>query len=492
MNNLSARLLLVLAAIGWGAATTATKYALDGFGPMTLLLVKLAAAAVVLWAVLAVRGIPRVKRKGRLAVLAWFEPTLAYGALTLGLTYTSATNASLLGASEACFVVALAAIVLRERVGARSMIGLLLAVVGVLLIEQVFTFSAELNIGDLLILGGNLAAAVYVIAAAQLAPSIDALPLTAYQFGFGALLSLPLVAWQWLSGREPLPTDVAPKYWLVAALIGGVGFAGSFLLYNHVIRYVPAGLAGVTLNLIPLFGVLTAVVFLAEGLTGWTIAGGIAVLAGIMLFPAERQETAPKPAEPEPTPVPAVAPSAPAPRHTSRAKGLRNRRARRNGLAANGSEARVPGVYCRDNHFNDPDLSYCAVCGIALTQAGSRPAWGDRPQLGVLVVDDGTTYPLLRDQVLGRAPESDESVAMGHADPLPLPDPTVSPVHARVVLRGWQVGVVDDGSAGGTFVATPGQSYWTRVLPGTVTALRPGSLVAVGRHQLGYYSHRNP
>src|SRR6266496_3974904 len=147
MKTVSPRLMLVLAAVGWGAATTATKYALAGFGPLTLLLVKLAAAAAVLWVVLAVHGIPRVERKGRLAVLAWFEPTLAYGALTLGLTYTSATNAALLGASEACFVVALAAVVLRERVRARSMIGLLFAFVGVLLIEQVFSVSVQLNVG---------------------------------------------------------------------------------------------------------------------------------------------------------------------------------------------------------------------------------------------------------------------------------------------------------------------------------------------------------
>lgn len=306
MSSMTARLLLVLAALGWGSATTATKYALDGFGPTTLLLVKLAAAAVVLWAVLAVQGIPRVHRKRRLAVLGMFEPTLAYGALTLGLTYTSATNASLLGATEACFVVALAAIVLKERVGARSLIGLLLALVGVLLIEQVFTVSPDFSVGDLLVLAGNLAAAIYVIMAVSVAPTVDALSMTAYQFLFGTLLTLPLALWQWLTGREPFPTGVGLNYWLIAAFIGGVAFAGSFMLYNNTIKVVPAGLAGVTLNLVPLFGVLTAVLFLGEHLTGWTIAGGIAVLAGIMFFPGDKRDepavgaAAPVVAEPRP------------------------------------------------------------------------------------------------------------------------------------------------------------------------------------------------
>lgn len=288
---MSARLVLILAAIGWGGATTATKYALDGFGPSTLLLVKLLAAAAVLWAVLAMRGIPRVAGKSRFALLGLFEPTLAYGALTVGLSYTTATNGSLLGASEACFVVALAAIFLKERIGARSMIGLLLAFVGVLLIEQVFAVSPQLNVGDIIILAGNLAAAIYVILAVKVAPTIDSLSMTAYQFGFGVLLSVPFAGWQWLSGREPFPSEVSANYWLVAALIGGVGFAGSFLLYNHVIRFVPAGLAGVTLNLVPLFGVLTAILFLGEHLTVWTVAGGAAVIAGIMMFPGDKAKS---------------------------------------------------------------------------------------------------------------------------------------------------------------------------------------------------------
>jgi drug/metabolite transporter (DMT)-like permease len=285
MSNSSARLLLVLAAVGWGSATTATKYALQGFGPLTLLLVELTAAAVVLWSVLVVRGIPRVEHKARFAVLGLFEPTIAYGGLALGLTYTTATNASLLGASEACFVVALAAVFLKERIGARSVIGLLLTFVGVLLIEQAFTVFSGVNVGDFLVLGGDLAAAIYVILAVKVAATAESLPMTAYQFAFGALFSLPFAVWQWLSGREPFPTSIDPRIWLVAMLVGGVGFVGSYLLYNYVINFVPAGLAGVTLNLIPLFGVLTAVIFLGEHPTVWHIIGGIILISGIMWFP---------------------------------------------------------------------------------------------------------------------------------------------------------------------------------------------------------------
>jgi drug/metabolite transporter (DMT)-like permease len=157
--------------------------------------------------------------------------------------------------------------------------------VGVLLIEQAFTVFSGVNVGDFLVLGGDLAAAIYVILAVKVAATAESLPMTACQFAFGALFSLPFAVWQWLSGREPFPTSIDPRIWLVAMLVGGVGFVGSYLLYNYVINFVPAGLAGVTLNLIPLFGVLTAVIFLGEHPTVWHIIGGIILISGIMWFP---------------------------------------------------------------------------------------------------------------------------------------------------------------------------------------------------------------
>ncbi len=283
------RLLLMLAAIGWGSATTATKYALDGFGPVAMLFVKLVTATVVLWAVLLVRGTRPTGGKGRFAILGFFEPALAYGALTVGLVYTTATNASLLGATESCFVLILAAIFLKERIHGRSVTGLVLALTGVVVLDGL-DFGAGFNVGDLLVVTGSLAAAIYVILAARVAPTVDAITMTTYQFTCATAFTLPLMAWLWFTGLEPLPTAVAPRFWTAAMLVGGVCFALSFLLYNHAIRSVPAGLAGLILNMVPVIGVLTAVAFLGEALTPWHVIGGVLVVGGIMLFPATKEE----------------------------------------------------------------------------------------------------------------------------------------------------------------------------------------------------------
>jgi drug/metabolite transporter (DMT)-like permease len=167
------RLILIAAAAGWGCATTATKYALAGFGPVTMLSIKLAAATAVLWAVLLVRGARTAPAKRRLALLRLMEPALAYGGLTVGLTFTTATNASLLGVTESCFVLVLAAVFLRERIRSRSLLGLVLAVAGVLALSG-GDFGSGFNAGDLIVVAGSAAAALYVTLAAKVAPTVDA------------------------------------------------------------------------------------------------------------------------------------------------------------------------------------------------------------------------------------------------------------------------------------------------------------------------------
>ena len=71
-----------------------------------------------------------------------------------------------------------------------------------------------------------------------------------------------------------------------------------------------------------------------------------------------------------------------------------------------------------------------------------------------MVVDDGSSYVLESDYVIGRDPEQADDVSHGRARALLPPDvkKAISRVHARIRLDGWNVTVADAGSANGTFV----------------------------------------
>jgi len=152
----------------------------------------------------------------------------------------------------------------------------------------------------------------------------------------------------------------------------------------------------------------------------------------------------------------------------------------------------IQGVYCKNGHFDDPEALFCAICGISMNQQTLVPRPGERPPLGVLLLDDGSVFQLDTDYVVGREPGLDSSVASGKARPLRISDDSgiVSRVHARVHLDGWRVLVTDLGSANGTRVILPGHPADQPLVPQVPLVLATGSQVDLGGRGFRYESHR--
>jgi len=152
----------------------------------------------------------------------------------------------------------------------------------------------------------------------------------------------------------------------------------------------------------------------------------------------------------------------------------------------------IQGVYCKNGHFDDPEALFCAICGISMNQQTLVPRPGERPPLGVLLLDDGSVFQLDTDYVVGREPGLDSSVAAGKARPLRISDDSgiVSRVHARVHLDGWRVLVTDLGSANGTRVILPGHPADQPLVAQVPLVLATGSQVDLGGRGFRYESHR--
>jgi hypothetical protein len=155
------------------------------------------------------------------------------------------------------------------------------------------------------------------------------------------------------------------------------------------------------------------------------------------------------------------------------------------------AQLEVLGIYCKNDHFNDPRAPYCGVCGISMVQLTHIARPGIRPPLGVLVLDDGATFRLDTSYVIGREPERNPEVAEGRARSVRLYDPEglVSRAHAMIELVDWDVTVHDLGSANGTYVFPPGADGWIRVLPNAPIIITPGTRVGLGRRGFLYESH---
>jgi O-acetylserine/cysteine efflux transporter len=274
---------LVVASVLWGGAVSGTKYALGGFGPMTLMSIELVAAASALWVVLAIRGYRSPGSWWLPPLLGLLEPALAYLGDTFGLSRTSAVHGAVINGLESALVVVLAAVVLRESVTRPAVLAVLIALGGLVVLAGAADHRSA-AVGDLYVAGGVLSASLYTVVAKRFEDGSDALSLTAWQFASATFVALSVAVPRWLAGAERPPFAAAPRFWLAAVVVGVAGFGVSFLLFNVVISRVDAGRAAVVLNLIPVFGVLSAMVLLGEGLTRSAGLGALMVAASVLYF----------------------------------------------------------------------------------------------------------------------------------------------------------------------------------------------------------------
>jgi hypothetical protein len=151
---------------------------------------------------------------------------------------------------------------------------------------------------------------------------------------------------------------------------------------------------------------------------------------------------------------------------------------------------KAKGFLCARGHLNDPRTLFCNLCGIRMAERTGVFVEGVRPPLGLLVFDNGATVSIDADYLLGREPETDERVRTGTLRPLLIIDESggVSRHHAEIRLDGWDVLLLDIGSANGTLVAPAGASAWSSLVPGQPVRLTPGMAVRMGSRQFAFES----
>lgn len=126
----------------------------------------------------------------------------------------------------------------------------------------------------------------------------DAVNLTYYQTVAGAAGFLLASLLEIGDLRVPDVTASALlAYLAVACSVGG------FLLYNYGLRRMTSSVAVNILNLVPVFGVLGAVVINGETVRLAQVFGGVIIIAGVALGMVERRTAVEEAAVPEATPV---------------------------------------------------------------------------------------------------------------------------------------------------------------------------------------------
>lgn len=275
--------LLILAAASWGVGTAVSKLALAEMPALTLLVIQLASSVAALAVALRLQRRPlrdpaASPLLGRLGLL---NPGLAYALSLIGLASISASLAVLLWALEPLFILALAAVALRERITRSLVVLSAVAVTGMLLvIGGAEGTSHWVGIG--LTVAGIACCAVYTIAARRAIGTTDATAqVVLAQQAWAGLLALGLLAGALVLGAPLGLTGLTGIGLLGAVGSGLLYYAAAYLLYLSALREVAASQASAAFYLIPVFGVAAGVGLLGERLEPSQWVGAVIVVVAV-------------------------------------------------------------------------------------------------------------------------------------------------------------------------------------------------------------------
>ncbi len=281
-----ARLAAVCAVVFWGISFVATKAALLEISPITLIFTRFALGTAVLFLILAFRGQSPVPPKSALPMLALMGLIGVFVHQMLqvhGLTLTTAIRTGWLIGIIPVWSSVLSAVFLREKFGARKVLGLFLGTIGAIIVITRGEISSRIlalpaTMGDLLVLASTVNWAVYTILGRETLKRVGSARATAVTMLAGWAMLIPFFAraagWQEYAALS--------GYGLSAVLFLGIGCSGlGYLFWYFALEYLETSQVAAFLHLEPLVTLVAAIFFLGETFAVSTAVGGLLVLAGV-------------------------------------------------------------------------------------------------------------------------------------------------------------------------------------------------------------------
>lgn len=217
----------------------------------------------------------------RLAGLAFLGVSFNQVSFMYGITKTSVAHAALVIALTPMLVLFLAAFLGQERITARKVAGLAVAISGIGVLQFGRHSATEASpLGDLLIFGASISFALFTVFSKPLAQRMGTVALNTFNYVFGGLFLLPIAAWGvWTERTAGAPWWVWPLLVYMALFPSVV----CYLIFSWALKWVPASRLSAFTYTQPLIASALAAVFLGEAVTKEMMAATGLVLSGVWL-----------------------------------------------------------------------------------------------------------------------------------------------------------------------------------------------------------------
>jgi len=278
----------------WGGSFAAMKTAVTGLDAWAVMWARMSVGALLLLPFAGRLFRFSGYRKGDwklLALLASLQPCLYFIFEARALTLTTSSQAGVISASVPLLVAVGACLALGERLSAKTLAGLFLAMLGVAWLSLAAAPNETAPnplLGNLLELCAMVCAAAYMILLKRLSGRYGAWTLTALQTFTGALFFLPGALPFFERGLSAITGAEA----FSLLYLGAGATLGAFGLYNWGLSRMPAGKGSSFINLVPVSAAALGWLLLGETLSPAQGIAAVAVLFGVRLSQAGYRSSA--------------------------------------------------------------------------------------------------------------------------------------------------------------------------------------------------------
>jgi drug/metabolite transporter (DMT)-like permease len=277
---------LIFLALGlmWGSSYLFIKLAVDDFGTFTLVALRLAIGAALLWVVVRVAGqaLPREPRiYGHLVVMAVVNVVIPFALITWAERSVDSSLAAVLTSAVPLFAIVIAALFLHdEPIRVNGVVGLGVGFVGVVVLtsHDLAIAGSDLS-GDLALLGAAFSYAVGAVYSRRNMRGVPPMIPAVFQVTFAMLISGAIAI------VLERPWEARPDAQAVFSIVW-LGILGSGFAYLAVFRLLASwGATRTTLVAyeIPVVGIALGFLVLQEPIDGRLLVGTALVVGGVGL-----------------------------------------------------------------------------------------------------------------------------------------------------------------------------------------------------------------
>ncbi len=277
---------IAIALLTWSSAYAAIAYALVSFTPGEVALARLAIGSACFAMLVRIKRVPLPPRRDwpALAFLGVIGLSIYHLCLNYAETRIASGTASILLALIPAATAAVSAIWLRERLPARTLAGLGVALIGVVLVVLTSGKDVRFEPKAALVLVSVLASAIYFVGQKPLFARSSMLGVTAFTFFAGTLGALPF--------GLALPQALMAAPWSHVAALLWLGIAPTFIGYlawNVALQRVSASQISSFIYFSPPIAVLIGWLWLGEQPGVLTLVGGAITVLGVVLANTRRR-----------------------------------------------------------------------------------------------------------------------------------------------------------------------------------------------------------